>query len=89
MGWGEAAPLELDGPESWDAVRAALESLGAELARRAQQAAGRQAAVQKSVLLVLPSSQISPASSTPSPHTSVSPEMSRQLALQTLQEASP
>ncbi len=34
VGWGEAAPLELDGPESWDAVRAGLESLAQELARR-------------------------------------------------------
>lgn len=34
VGWGEAAPLELDGPEAWEACRACLANLRGELVRR-------------------------------------------------------
>ena len=33
LGWGEAAPLELDGPEPWETIGSSLGGLGGELSR--------------------------------------------------------
>ena len=33
LGWGETAPLELDGPEPWERMRACLDTLGSEWRR--------------------------------------------------------